>query len=267
MIVASISGLLDARTAFRLPIIMAGIFLGKGRRTASSWLRAAGVRDDWDRFYDDIASIGRLADSIAVALIRAIVLQLGIDLNSLIVVAMDDSPTKRHGRHVQGANIHHNPTPAPGDGDWLYGHNWVCLAWLVKHPVRGIIALPILSKLYVCQIDVDKLKGKYPFEFRTKIEPGIGSLQRFVRHVRWLNQAAKFLTVVDCAYATKKFIQAARELNVTVVSRLRKNACLFDLPVPRQPGQRGRPRKYGPNKLDLNCIASDPAGWEPVGRL
>jgi hypothetical protein len=264
MIAASISMLLDARTAFRLPIIMAGVFLARGRRTASSWLRAAGVRDDWDRFYDAIASIGRRADSLAVALIRAIVLQLGIDLKGLIVVALDDSPTKRYGRHVEGANIHHNPTPGPGDGDWLYGHNWVCLAWLVRHPVWGIIALPILSQLYVRQIDVETLKGKYPLEFCTKIELAIGLLQRFVRHVRWLNQAAKFLTVVDCAYATKKFIQAATELNVTVVSRLRKNASLFDLPVPRQPGQRGRPRKYGANKLNLNSIASEPTGWEPI---
>jgi hypothetical protein len=55
-------------------------------------------------------------------------MQLGIDLYSLIVLAIDGSPTKRFGLHVEGANIHHNPTPGPGDGDWLYGHHWVCLA-------------------------------------------------------------------------------------------------------------------------------------------
>ncbi|TVQ02004.1 MAG: hypothetical protein EA381_04095 [Planctomycetaceae bacterium] len=38
-------------------------------------------------------------------------------------IAIDDSPTKRYGPHVEAANIHHNPTPGPGDGDWLYGHN------------------------------------------------------------------------------------------------------------------------------------------------
>jgi hypothetical protein len=64
---------------------------------------------------------------------------------------------KRFGRHVEGANIHHNPTPGPVGGDWLYGHNWVCFAWLVKHLVRGIIALPILSRLYLRQVDIDKL--------------------------------------------------------------------------------------------------------------
>ena len=264
MIVASLSKLLDSRTAFRFPIIMAGMFLAKGRRTASTWLRAAGVGDDWDRFYESIASIGRLADSVAIALLRTVVSQLGIDLNSLIVFALDDSPTKRYGQHVEGANIHHNPTPSPGDGEWLYGHNWVCLAWLVRHPVWGIIALPVLSRLYLRQVDVDKLKGKYPLEFRTKIELAIELSERVVKYVRWLNPAATFLAVVDCAYATKKFLKAARELRITVVSRLRKNASLHDLPEPRKPGQRGRSKKYGPNKLILNSIANDPMGWEAV---
>ena len=41
---------------------------------------------------------------------------------------MDDSPTARFGRHVEGAGVHHNPTAGPADGEWLYGHNWVALA-------------------------------------------------------------------------------------------------------------------------------------------
>lgn len=205
------------------------MFLAKGRRTASSWLRAAGVHDDWDRFYDAIASIGRYADSIGIALMQSVVQRIGFEQNGYAIAALDDSPTMRYGRHVEGANIHHNPTPGPGDGDWLYGHNWVCLAWLVKHPLWGIIAFPLLSRLYVRQQDIDKLNQKYPREFRTKIELGIELASIFVRRFRWLNKAAKILLVVDCAYATKKFLSETTKLGVTVVSRFRKNACLYDL--------------------------------------
>ena len=49
---------LDARIAFRLPIIVSGMFLADDRRTASAWFAAAGVQDDWDRFYDTLSSIG-----------------------------------------------------------------------------------------------------------------------------------------------------------------------------------------------------------------
>jgi len=38
-------------------------------------------------------------------------------------LAIDDLPTKPFGPCVEAANIHHNPTPEPVDGDWLYGHN------------------------------------------------------------------------------------------------------------------------------------------------
>ena len=50
--VALLQTCLDRRIAFRLAIIMAGMFLADGRRTASAWFVAAGVRDDWDRFSD-----------------------------------------------------------------------------------------------------------------------------------------------------------------------------------------------------------------------
>ncbi|MGA2031960.1 MAG: hypothetical protein ABSG68_06880, partial [Thermoguttaceae bacterium] len=41
--------------------------------------------------------------------------------------AIDDSPTKRYGPKVEGADIHHNPTPGPADQKYLYGHIWVTL--------------------------------------------------------------------------------------------------------------------------------------------
>ena len=53
------SRLLDARLGFRLPIVVAGMLLAMGRRTASRWFQCAGVKDDWDRFYELLASVGR----------------------------------------------------------------------------------------------------------------------------------------------------------------------------------------------------------------
>src|SRR5690606_7196566 len=90
--------------------------------------------------------------------------------DSYWTLAVDDSPTKRYGRHGEAANIHHNPTPGPGDGDWLYGHNWVCLAMVLSHPIFGVVALPLLSRLYVRKVDMESLKGRYEWEFRTKHE-------------------------------------------------------------------------------------------------
>ena len=158
--VAQLQACLDGRSAFRLAIIVAGMCLADDRRTASAWFVAAGVQDDWDRFYDCLISVGRTSQKLATAVLGLIVQKFAPGLFDRITVGMDDSPTSRYGKHVEGAGVHHNPTPGPADGEWLYGHNWVTLAWLATHPAWGIIALPLRSLLYVREVDVPKLAGK-----------------------------------------------------------------------------------------------------------
>ena len=135
LLATAMQSLLHSRIGFRLPIVMAGALLAGGRRTASSWFRCAGVKDDWDRFYDLLISAGKIATSLALPLLRRIVKRFSPPNDGYWKLAIDDSPTKRFGRNVEGANIHHNPTPGPADSDWLYGHNWVCLAVLMPHPL------------------------------------------------------------------------------------------------------------------------------------
>ena len=67
--IAAISKLLDDRNAFRLLPIFAGILFGQGRRTVSSWLRAAGISDDYEDYYYFIGTLGRKAKSLATRLL------------------------------------------------------------------------------------------------------------------------------------------------------------------------------------------------------
>jgi len=164
------SRLLDARIAFRLPIVVAGMLLARGRRTASRWFQGAGVKDDWDRFYELLASLGRRTSALMLPLVVRIVRCFDPGPDGRWKLALDDSPTQRYGRHVEGANVHHNPTPGPAHQTWLYGHNWVCLAFLLTHPLWGVLALPVLSRLYVRREDVAKLQARYgKWKFQTKV--------------------------------------------------------------------------------------------------
>lgn len=255
---------LHARIGFRLPIILAGAILAKGRRTASSWFRAAGVQDDWDCFYDTLISIGKVVALVATPLLKMIVARFDPGPEGCWTMAVDDSPTKRFGRKVEGANIHHHPTPGPVDSEWLYGHNWVCIAMLMTHRFWGVIALPILSKLYVRQGDVAALDAKYGWEFQTKHQLALQLVTRVVQTLRALGSKAKMLVVFDGAYAARPLIVPLLALGVGVVSRMRSNAKLFDLPEPRKAGQRGRPRKYGKNRISLSKRAGHRLGWKPI---
>lgn len=151
----------------------------------------------------------------------------------------------------------------------MYGHNFVTLAFLATHRLWGVIALPLRSLLYVRQVDVPKLDAKYGWEFRTKHELAVELVLWFLTTVRELRIEAAVWVVADSAYAARPFLLPLVEKGVVVVSRLRKDACLFDLPPERKPGQRkpgqrGRPRIYGENKLSLKKRAAHAQGWESL---
>lgn len=248
----------------RLAIIISGMLLADDRRTASAWFAAAGVKDDWDRFYDCLISIGRQSEKLATAILRMVVKRLDPGPEGKIKTGLDDSPTGRFGRHVEGAGVHHNPTPGPADGEWLYGHNWVAFAWLGKHPLWGVIALPIRSMLYVRKVDIPNLAKKYNWKFKTKLELGVEILGWFTGVLRSLEVKAEVWLAVDGAYAKRSFLKPVIAMGVVVVSRLRSDACLFDLPPKKKAGQRGRPRKYGKNKLSLRKRAAHRRGWKSI---
>jgi hypothetical protein len=87
------SRLLDARLGFRLPIVVAGMLLAMGRRTASRWFQCAGVKDDWDRFYELLASLGRGTSSLMLPLVVRIVRRFDPGPDGRWKLALDDSPT------------------------------------------------------------------------------------------------------------------------------------------------------------------------------
>ncbi len=188
-------------------------------------------------------------------------------LGDRIVLSMDDSPTSRYGKQVEGAGVHHNPTPGPADGQWLYGHNWVALAWLATHPLWGVIALPLRSMLYVRQVDVPKLAEKYDWEFRTKHQLGVELLTWFMTTLKNLGVKTTVWLAVDGAYAARPFLLPVLELGIVVVSRLRKDACLYDLPPKPDPHGRGRHRIYGKNKMSLAKRAANKKGWQTISYL
>jgi hypothetical protein len=258
--VARLQACLDGRIAFRLAIIIAGMLLADDRRTASAWFVAAGVHDDWDRFYDCLISLGRMSEKLAAVMLGLVAHKFVPGLVDRITVGMDDSPTSRYGKHVEGAGVHHNPTPGPADGEWLYGHNWVALAWLATHPVWGVIALPLRSLLYVREIDVPKLADKYDWEFRTKHQLGVELLTWVVTSLKKLGVKTKVWLAVDGAYAARPFLLPVLELGIVVVSRLRKDACLFDLPPEGSHGN----RIYGQNKISLAKRAGHRQGWSTI---
>ena len=138
---------LHARNRWRLPVLLTGMLFAGGRRTVTTWLRAAGVSDDYQDYYYFLECVGRNSKSIASQLAALVLRTLPLPERLLLVI--DDSPTKRYGPKVEGADVHHNPTPGPAGQPFLYGHVWVTISLALRHPEWGPLALPLRAMLYV----------------------------------------------------------------------------------------------------------------------
>ncbi len=255
---------LHARNRWRLPVLLVGILFANGRRTVTTWLRAAGISDDFDDYYYFLAAVGRKTESVSSQLLALVLRTLPLPKRLLLVI--DDSPTKRYGPHVEGADIHHNPTPGPADQPYLYGHIWVTISLALRHPKWGPMALPLRAMLYVRRQTIATIPKKRRWRFATK-------LQLAARLLEWivpiLKKAGKTVwVVVDGGYTKRPFLRRALAMaKVVVVGRLRKDAALRDEPPKLKPGQRrgrGRPRKYGKNKISLAKRAGHRQGWKTI---
>ena len=258
---------LDRRSAARLLRLLCGALFARGRRTVTSWFRAAGITDAFRPAYHALGAAGRRAEALAARLLTGTLLPLlRQTAGQRLLFALDDSPTARYGPCVEGAGVHHNPTPGPAGAPFLYGHAWVTLAWVVRHPLWDTLALPLRALLYVRATDVPALPKAYRWPFRTKLELAAAL-------VRWLSFWLRVLGVtgqavwlaVDGAYAKRPFLQPVLALGFVVVSRLRQDAHLCSLPpARRRPGQRGPLPTYGKGRIALAKRAGQKRGWQQV---
>jgi hypothetical protein len=255
-----LAAFLDRRTRQRFWSVFFGLLLCREkRRTASAWFRAAGIGTDFRRAYHMLGSVGRRVGLLGTVLLRAVERVAGGSTDRA-VFALDDTVTRRYGPCVEGAGVHRNPTPGPAAQTWVYGHVWVTLARVVRHPLWGAIGLPIRAALYVRKTDIGTIPADYRWPFRTKLELAadlIGWL------AVWVGPAKKALwLVMDGAYAKRVVLRAAKAAGATVVSRLRHDAALWTLPDDERPkGKRGRKPKYGQHRISLAKRAAARGGW------
>ena len=80
-----------------------------------------------------------------------------------------------------------------------------------------------------------------------------------------MQRAGKQVWVVTDGGDTRRpFVQPLLKLSVIRVGRLRKDSALRDLPPLVTKRGRGRPRKYGPNRISLAKRAAHRQGWTDV---
>jgi hypothetical protein len=259
--IAYLAEVLDARNRAMLGPMLWGLLFAQGRRrTVSSWLRAMGVGCRFKPYYYFLGSLGRKCDDVAMRLVLGVIKPMLVD-ERRILVAIDDTPTKRYGPEVEGAGIHHNPTPGPAGQKFLYGHSWCTMAVVLRHEAWGAIGLPILARLYVRLKDIPRLAKRYRWTFQTKLQQAADLVEGAASYLK--TPGKPLWVVADGAYAKRPFLRRALAAGAIVVSRLRKDAALWSEPKPLRKGERrpGPRPKYGKERVSLAKRAGHSRGW------
>jgi hypothetical protein len=252
---------IDRRLRHLFPLLFCGLLMTRERRrTCTSWFRASGIDHAFRRGYRTVWFVGRNHAALATTILYDIANSPAATQCQRIKLTLDDTPSQRYGPKVEGAGLHHNPTPGPANQPFLYGHVFVTLAWAVEHPAWGTISLPVRSELYVRHKDVPKIPRERNREFHTKIEQAVELIEWAANRLKHTGQC--IWLAVDGGYANRQVIQAAQGKGITLVSRLRKDAALRGLPAPQPAGKRGRKPKYGKEALSLAKRAGHRQGWQ-----
>jgi hypothetical protein len=250
---------LDRRSAARLPVLLLGILFASGRRTVTSWFRPAGIKDDFRPHYALVCAVGQQFDHLAISMVLLVKPLLS---PKRLLLGIDDTPTARYGPEVEGAGIHHNPSPGPAGEKYVYGHNWVVLAALGQHQSCGTLALPLQAQLYIRQTDLAQLPPDRRRPFHTKLELAAQQLH-WVKP--WVDgQFVERWVVIDGGYSKEPFLTPARQAGFIVVGRLRKDAALWSLPLPKKPSQPGPAATYGKERYSLAKRAAHARGWQQI---
>src|SRR5262249_25160899 len=142
--------------------------------------------------------------------------------------------------------FHEYTARCPNRATTVRAHNWVVLGSLLHEPEKPGWFLPISGRLYFSQSQLPL--GRDGIEpFRTKCELAVELFREQARTI-----PGKPLGVFDGGYALESVVRplvlpADGSPRVEILTRLRRDARLFDLPPQERPaGKRGPKPVWGP---------------------
>jgi DDE superfamily endonuclease len=219
-------------------VLVAGAVLAPGRRTVAAALRVMGFAEAAGfAAYHRVLSHGHwcsraLAQRLLLLLVAAFV------PHGPVVVGLDDTIERRRGKRINAKGIYRDPVRSSrGHFVKASGLRWLCAMLLAPVPCAGCVwGLPFLTVLAPSERYAAE-QGK-----RHKKLTDWGR-QALLQVARWL-PGRRVVAVADSSFSA---IALLRDLapHLTVVTRLRLDACLCDPPPPRRPRTRGRPPVKG----------------------
>jgi hypothetical protein len=246
---------------YHAQILLIGAILTPGKRTVTAILSVMGLRQNPHlQNYHRVLNRAR-GSSRAISRHLLLILLQAFVPHGPIFLGLDDTVERRRGKKITAKGIYRDPVRSSHSHFVkVSGLRWLSVMVLAPIPWVGWTwALPFLTVLAPSE------------RYHQKCRRGHKKLTDLARQVlrqvrRWIPQR-ELIVVADSSFAVLTLLDTLRHLAqpVTMITRLRLDAALYD-PVPeRPPGQTGRPRLKGKRLPTLQQVLWDPTtSWTSV---
>lgn len=243
------AGLFCRRVFVHVQLLLVGAILAPGKRTITSVLRIVGLSQEahfhkYHRVLSHARWSARLAARVLVRQLVAVFVPAGP-----VLLGLDETLERRWGKRIGALGVYRDAVRSSKDYFVkCSGLRWMSVMLLVSIPWAGRVwALPFLTAL------APSLKWAQAQQ-RPHKTLSDWARQLLVQVHRWLPER-QVIAVGDSGYAVLELLAAVRPY-LTLITRLRLDAALYE-PVPERPaGQRGRTRLKGARRPLLSQLAT-----------
>jgi hypothetical protein len=249
------SPLFTAPTWEHVLVLLTGAILCQGARRVSSILRVIGLSQE-KRFekYHRVFNRAKWNSITGAKILLGLLVQL-IPASLPLLIVVDDTIERRQGKKITAKGYYRDAVRSTKKAIVkCYGLKWVCLMLVVTLPwCKRPWALPFMTILAPSKKS-NEIRGR---KHKTSIDWTIIAVRAIAR---WLKHP--WVLIGDGGFACIRLAHACIKQNVTLVSRLRLDAALYEFALLPVQGQRGRHREKGERFTSLKQLVSDlTQGW------
>ncbi|HEY6405897.1 MAG TPA: transposase [Ktedonobacteraceae bacterium] len=234
--------------------LVIGAILAPGERTVAAILRVMG-RSDEQQFqnYQRVLNRAKWSSRAVSRSLLVLLVKLFVPARGPVVMGIDETIERRRGSKIAARGIYRDAVRTSKEFFVkTSGLRWISMMLLTPIPwAQRVWALPFLTVLAPSQ-RFHEQRGK---RHKTITDWA----RQMIRQVhRWLPQRA-LVIVGDGSYAVVEFLAHVIRLPlVTMVTRMRLDAALYDPAPARQAGKKGRPAVKGKRQPTLAKRLADP---------
>ena len=251
-----------APTFSKVLVLIFGTILAPGRRTVTAALRMMGLGNDphYSK-YHRVLNRDRWSPWLVSKVLLRLIVMIFIAAEAPLLLVIDETLERRRGKQIKYKGWFRDPILSTKKHVVkALGIRWVCLAVLVSVPwSQRPWALPFMTVLALGEKTSTKLHKRH----RTLVQWA----EFMIGKVRRWHPEREIILVGDGSYAAIVLVQRCQRLKkrVSLVSRLRLDARLFDFPAPQPKSKRGPKPKKGTRQVQLAQHLQDPdTDWKTL---